>query len=171
MGQSLKLLFSEILLDALADGFGIGGDGDGELDGVCHAEVIQPIQQIGNSVLAVVVQHLVEIVYKNVGDIIVACMEAADKATEKIIGVDAVFAGMNKACGIGYIVSEVLVLLDADYVAAFFCDSLNYEINKSFGFAGALETHDKLNHFNHAPFVVDNNYYLCTQRGTMLVPT
>ena len=144
----------EISLDAVGSLFRFVGCGNGEVDAVSLAEIIKPIKHISNRLGGGVIKKLVEIVYENVSDIIVACVQTTDKSTKKIVCVDAVLTGVNKTCGVGYIISEVLVLLDANDVAVFLSNSPYDQINKSFGFAGALQTHNKLNHFNHAPFVI-----------------
>jgi len=146
----------EISLDAVSDVIGIVCCGDGEAQVVCLAEIIKPIQEICHCFGRAVIKKLIEIIYENVGDIIVAGVQPADKTTKKIVSVDTIFACVNQACGIGYIISEVLVFLYADYIAIFLGNSLYHKVNKSFGFAGAFKTHNKLNHCNHAPFVLIN---------------
>lgn len=86
------------------------------------------------------------------GYVIVAGMKAADKALYEFIRADVIRAGLDKTSLIRNIVSKLLFLFDADYVAVFHCDSFADELDQTLCLAAALQTHDQLNHFVHSPF-------------------
>ena len=83
-----------MLLYALACGLGVCRDADDKLDLLRLGELVQPgdkgIKGLGRFVL----YQLVEVVHKDMGDVVVAGMNAADEALKKFVCSDGVCTGV-----------------------------------------------------------------------------
>ena len=108
---------SKILPEPLIHGIGLGGGADGEAHFFPLAEFVQPFEKSDHGVIGRIVEHFEKVIYKNMGDIIVSGVEAGDKTTEKYIGIDVVFAGVDQTRRIGDVKCQIPVLLDDDHVA------------------------------------------------------
>ena len=147
----LMNLCLEILGDVLGQAGNICAGADGELYILLLAEIIQPCQKLLNSLVGRIVQHLEEVIYKYMGDVIVTGMDTADKALELCIAADAVIAAMDKAYGVGNIINQLFILVNENDVSIFGLDSGLEKIHHLLGLTGTLETHNEFNQINHAP--------------------
>ena len=80
------------------------------------------------------------------GDVIVARVQATDKAAEGVVVIQLILLGINQADMIVNIIRHVAVCLDANYVAGFvLCRVVNH-FNELLRLAGALGAHNQSNH-------------------------
>ena len=102
----------EILLDALGGQVGLITDGDGELDVVILAEVVQPLQEVLSLVVAVGGDDLGQTINKDMGNVIVAGVQAADEASHGSVVRYIVLAGIHQADLIVDVEAELVALFD-----------------------------------------------------------
>ena len=136
----------DVFLYLGADGLGVGRHGDGELDALALGEAREPVKEIQDLRLRAGIEHLVEVVYEDVGNVVVARSESADEAFHELKGADLVVAGVDEAGLIRYVVSEIFVLLNAYDVAVFLIDGGADELHKALGLAGTFQAHEYLDH-------------------------
>ena len=141
----------QILLHAVGSAVGIGADADGELNVAIEAELIQPVQEVFRIAGAAVANDLAEVININVGDIIVACIKAADETTEAFISRNAVFLNVDQTGAMVYVISQNVACFDANYAACFGNGGFVDKIDKLLGLTGTLCAHDKSNHSDHSP--------------------
>ena len=144
----------QILLEFLGAFLAVGAHGNHELDLLALGIVGEPEDEGHDVCFLTVIDELIEIIDKEVGNVIVAGVDARDKALEKFIGADVVAAGVDQAGLIGNVVSELAFLLDDDHVAFALADSLADKSNKFLRFSGALEPHNDFKHNDMHSFFV-----------------
>ena len=83
--RRLSFCVSEKSLDAVRNILSIIGHSNCEVDVVCLTEIFQPLKKLCDCIGRRVVQKLIEVIYKNVGYVIVTCVQTADKATEETV--------------------------------------------------------------------------------------
>lgn len=132
-------------------GVGVGGDADDELDVLGIGKAVKPSDESDEGFNGLVTDELIKIVDIKMRDVIIAGVNAANETLEEFIGADVIAAGVDKARLIGNVISQLALFLDDHDVAIAVADGLAHEINQLFCLAGALETHNKLNHFVHSP--------------------
>ena len=135
-----------ILGDALGEVGGIIRDGDGELQLVGLAEALAPGQERGGILDVVGAGELIETVDKDVGNIEVTGMQAADKALEEYVAADIILAGVDQTNAVVNVKSQGAALLDADHAARFRLDGCVDSVDQLLGLTGTLKTHNYLNH-------------------------
>jgi len=148
-----RFICLEILFNAFCNGIGISGSEDGYLDSAALAETIKPCEKLSNSLIRGVGKYFVEVINEDISNVIVAGMQTGEETAEKLCGIYTVLGRIDKTCGMGKVISEGLVLFDADYIAALFLESIGNKLNESLGLAAALGSENKFNHSKHAPLV------------------
>ena len=127
----------QILLYSLGGVRRVFGDGHGDLHIVVGGELCAPgDERLSRSL--VTADGFVQIVDKDVGDVEIACVQAAQEALEHIGGGNAVFPGIHQANLIGYIIGQLLAVLNADDIAVGVRHSRVDGIDQLLGLAGAL---------------------------------
>ena len=150
----LKGHVSEVFLDAVGGQGGIGADGDGELNIVLLGEAVQPVQELLHRMVGGLGGHnLGQAVDKDMGDVVVARVQAADKALQEVIALNIVMAGLHQTDLIMNVIGQLGAPLDADHIAVLAVDSGINELDHLLGLAGALDTHDHSHHSYHS-FIV-----------------
>ena len=141
-GASPLVTSDHIFSYGLADRIGVDGDAYYKFNIFSPGEILEPIEELAEEDGILVAHDLIEIVNKNMGDVVVAGMQAADKALDELIGTGIVRAGFDKTSLIRNVKGELLFFLDAYNVAVFHCDGLTNEVDQTFGLSGTLQTHD-----------------------------
>lgn len=139
-------------LEHFGDGLGIGGDADEELNLLRVGESVEPGDKLHESFLGLVAHELIEIIYVKMRDVIITGVDAADETLEELIGADVISAGIDKTGLIGDVIGELALLFDNNDVAVALVHCLAHEINQFLRLSRAFQTHNKLDHFDHAPF-------------------
>ena len=141
--QNLSKFFAHILR--------ISRDAQHEVNLLSLGEGLKPLHKSDQRIGGLVPYQLEEIIHENIGYIIVACMHAAEHALEQLICINAVCAGINKAGLIRNVIGELALLLNDDHIAltVFYC--FTHHVNELLGLTGTLQTHQQLNHVDHAP--------------------
>ena len=124
----------QILLEFLGAFLAVGAHGDHELDLLALGIGGQPPNKGDHFSLVPAVNQFIEIINEEVCNVIVAGVDARDKALEKFIGADVVAAGVDQARLIRDIIRELAFLFDDDDVALALADSLAYQADSSFVF-------------------------------------
>ena len=142
---------SEVFLHTLSGQRGVGTDGDSELDVVVLAELIEPVQEVlHGQVGGLAGDDLGEAVDEDVGDVVVAGIQAADEALQEVIVLHIVVAGFHQTDLIIDVVGQLGPTLDAHHVAVLILDCGIDEFDHLLGLAGALDPHDHSNHIDHS---------------------
>ena len=133
-----------------ARSFGVGSNADYKFDVFLLGEVLEPVEEFAEHDGVLVAYYLVEVIDKNVGDVIVAGMQAAEEALEEIVRAHrgCIVAGVDQACLIRDIVGEFFILFNAHDRTGFLADSRGDHFHQTFCFAGTFETHDQLDHMS-----------------------
>lgn len=139
------LLVDDVGLDCLVGEFGVTGGADYELDILFVGVLLKPLDEQAETVGCLVVNQLVEVVYIEMGDVVVACANAADKAFDESIAVGAVLANVDKTSLIGNIVGELVFVFDNDDVACAVIQRIANHVHELSCFTGSVQTHDYLN--------------------------
>ena len=84
------------------------------------------------------------------GDVVVARIEAADKAAQQVVAVQFIFLGVNETNMIVDIIRQIAVGLDANHVAGLVLRRVVDQFNELLGLAGALHAHNQSDHSNHS---------------------
>ena len=122
--------FLEVLLDAVRGQRLVVADGDGELDVVLLTEVVQPIQELLGLQVGLALHDLGQAVDEDVGDVVVAGVQAADKTADGLVAVELIFLRVDQANAIVDIVSHGGIGLNADHVARLVLRRVVDEINE-----------------------------------------
>ena len=139
MGVFLHL--HRVFLDLIPDSLGVGGHRDGELNALALGKSREPVKEIHNLRFRAGIEHLVEVIYEDVRNVVVSSPESAYKALHELKSAYLVVAGVDKAGLIRYVVCEVLVLLYAYDVAVLLFDGAADELHQALGLAGTLQAH------------------------------
>ena len=75
-----RIISNKVLLYTLTCGLGVRGDADDKLDLLRLGEFVQPGDKGIKGLGRLVLNQLVEVVHKDMGDVIVAGMDTADEA-------------------------------------------------------------------------------------------
>ena len=94
--REVYVLNLQILLDAVGGSLRLGGDGNGKLQVVLVAEAVQPLQKVLYLNVVLAGDDLAQIVHKDMGNVVVACVQAADKALERLEGGQIEIAGLDE---------------------------------------------------------------------------
>lgn len=143
-GLSFSLL-ENVGLDCLVCKLGVAGGADYEFDVFLYGISVEPLDEIAEAVGSLVVNELVEIVDIEMGDVVVACANAADKAFNESIAGRAILANVDKTSLIRNIVGELVFVFNNDNVACAVIQRFANHVNELSGFAGSVQTHDYLN--------------------------
>ena len=115
----LSSRISEIFLQTVARAGRIGGDGDGEVDVLALAKRGERVEELLQRLVGAVVEDLVEIVDEEMGDVVIAGVQAAQEAEQHRVAADAVIVGADQPRLIGDIIGQMPALFDADNIALF----------------------------------------------------
>ena len=110
------------------------------------AKGVQPIQELLGLVVAGAGNDLAQAVDEDMGDVIIASVQTADKALQGGIAVDIVAAGLHQTDLIVDVISQLGAPLDADDIAVLGLDGVVDHVDHLLGLAGALLAHDNSNH-------------------------
>lgn len=150
-GRSFLWTKSEILLHALRGQSVVGADGNGKVDAVLLPKIVEPVQELLHAgVLGLHAHDFGQALNKDLGDVIVACVQAADKALEHLKVVNAVFLGVHQTDLIMNVIGQLGVVLDAHHTAALILGGGVDQLDHLLGLAGALDPHDHSHHINHS---------------------
>ena len=125
---------------------GIAADRNGELDAVLLAEHVQPVQNGLDIAADVDTDDLAQVVDEHVGDVIVAGIQAADEAAQRIVVIQLVFLGVDQTDMIVDIVHHIAAGLDANDVAGLVLSRIVDQFDELLGLARALNAHNKSDH-------------------------
>ena len=114
------------------------------------AKGVQPIQELLGLVVAGAGNDLAQAVDEDMGDVIIASVQTADKALQGGIAVDILAAGLHQTDLIVDVISQLGAPLDADDIAVLGLDGVVDHVDHLLGLAGALLTHDYSNHVTHS---------------------
>ena len=92
------------------------------------------------------IQHLQDAVDVQVGDIVVACHQAGNKAVQHFAAGDLVLVQVDQTCSRSDVVGELHALFNDDHVALGGLDRIIDLVDHSLGLAGALGTNNQFNH-------------------------
>jgi hypothetical protein len=115
-----------------------------------RAELIQPIQELLGIHVHITINDLGEAINENMGNIIVAGIQAGNKAHQTVIAVDGVLVGSDQTNVRLDIVHQLIILCQAQNVTVLHVHSSIDEVDHLLGLTGALDTHDDSNHCNHS---------------------
>ena len=87
---------------------------------------------------------------EDMGDVVVAGVQAADEAFQGGIAGDVIIAGLHQADVVMDIEGQLVAFLNADHAAVLGLDRAVDHLNNVFGLAGALLAHDNTNHVYHS---------------------
>ena len=118
----------------------------GEGDVVRQRELIAPVEECLGVGVILAVRDLVKTVCKNMGNVEVARMKAADEALQERIAAKRVFARVDQTHTVIDVKAHRMAFFDTDHTAGLVFQSLVDGVNESFGFAGAFRPHDDVNH-------------------------
>ena len=138
--------------DARVRTLGFDGNADDELDVLLFGEGVEPVDKIAERCGRLVIDHLQEVVDKEMGNIVIAGVNAADQTLEEFIGADGIAGSVYETRLIRNVVRKLLVLFDDNVVAVCRFNCASYQVDQLFGLAGSLQTHDDLDQEDHAPF-------------------
>ena len=128
-----------------------GQDDIAELDVVLLGEAVEPIQEVLHRVVGGLGAHdLGQAVDENMGNVIVAGIQAADESLQEVIAAHIVVAGLNQTDFIVNIIRQLGPALNADDIAVLAVDSGINELDHLLGLAGALDAHDHSHHSYHS---------------------
>lgn len=85
---------------------------------------------------------LAQRVDKDLGNVVIAGIQAADETLEGIESVDAVFAGFHQANAVMNIVGQFGIALDAHHIAGFGFGGFVDQVDHLLCFAGAFDAHN-----------------------------
>ena len=140
----------EVLLDTIGSQRSVITDGDGELDVVLLTELVQPIQEVLGIVIALAANDLGQAINKDMGNVVVAGVQAADKALQGSVVGDVILAGLDQTNLIADIESQLITALNADDIAVLGLDGVVDHVDHLLGLTGALLAHDNSNHVYHS---------------------
>ena len=129
------------------------GDTHDELNVLLLGEVLEPGHEIDQSIRALVVDELEEIVNKDMRNVIVAGVQAVEHALQEIVGTGRVDTGIDQAGGIGNVIRQLAVLLENNNVTVLCCNGSNDEIDQLFRLTGTLFAQNYFNHGNQSSFL------------------
>ena len=150
MRSALLVIRSEVLLDALAHQGLLVADGDGELDAVLVGEGVQPIQELLSLEVDLGANDLGQAVDEDMGDVIVAGVQAADEALHSGVISDVILAGLDQTDLVADVQHQLLALLNTNNIAVLGIDGAVDHFDNLLGLTGALLAHDNSNHVYHS---------------------
>lgn len=148
--RAFLLIKSEILLNALGSELSVITDGDGELDLMRLRELIQPIQEVLGLAVAFDLDDLGQAVDKDMGNIIIAGVQTADKALQSGVAGDIILAGLDQSNLIMDVKGQFIAFFDANYISVLGLNGVVDHINDLLGLTRALLSHNNTNHVNHS---------------------
>jgi len=125
---------------------GVGADGKGDLESQGGAEGIEPVKELADGAVVAVPGDLVEVINEDVGDIVVAGIEAADEAPEGVKAVDGELGGVHEAGLVAQAEAHVAGGLDADHAAGAGLGGGIHKLQELFGLALTGAAHDQSDH-------------------------
>lgn len=135
----------EILFNCFRCRFRVCGDADDEFNAFFFGKGVEPFNKGGKKLRGLVVHKLVKIINKNMGDVIVSGMQAADAALQKLITADVVCTCINQPCLIWNVVSELALFFNYNNISMSFGNGVANPVDKLLGLSGTLETHNDFN--------------------------
>ena len=123
-------------------GLRIGADGNGDLqiDGI--GKGIQPIKERVDILFVVVVGHLAEVVDEDVGDVVVAGVETAQEAPQRLKAADRELGRVDHAGLVAQVEAHAPLRLNADHAAHIGLRRALHQLDELLGLALAGTAHD-----------------------------
>ena len=132
----------DILLQLFRYGFGIDGDAYHEVDILTGGKFVQPGNESAQSLGRLVPNQLVKVINEEMGYVIVAGVDAADKPFQKLVTAYIVGAGIYEASLIGNVLGKLALFFYADHIAVAVAYSLTYHVYQLLSLSGPFQTHD-----------------------------
>ena len=141
---------SQILLHTVGGEGRIAGDGDGELHAGRVAEALELVQEIVGRLVALAAGDLEQVVDEDVGNIIIARVQAEQEAAQGLVVGQVILVGRDQTNVIVQVKGHGRLCLDADDAAVILLRSGIDHFDQLLGLTGALFTHDESDHRNHS---------------------
>ena len=111
-------------------------DGHGELDAVLLTEALQPVQELLHRHQVAGAGDLAQVVHENVGNIVIARIQTADKATQALKRIHGIFAGVHQTNVIADVIGHVGAGFHADDAAVLRLHSVVDQVDELLGLTG-----------------------------------
>ena len=127
-------------------GVRIGADGDGDLQVQGGAEAVQPVEELAHLALVVAAGDLAQVVDEDVGNIVIAGVQAADKAPQGLKAVDRELGGVDHAGLVAQVEAHIAGGLDAHHAPDIVLRGVLHQLDELLCLALTRAAHDQSNH-------------------------